>query len=136
MKLSAGDAAAAAADYSEALAITRALVKQNPGNTQWQRDVFFSLTKIGDLKAQAGDMVAAAIPYGKAVEIARHLAVLDPGNPSLLLDLAQGLCKMGDVKLDIADQDARLRLYEDGLKSCAALRSATPTTLLGRGTFR
>ena len=96
---STGDAAAAAADYEEGLAITRNLVKQNPGNTQWQRDVFFSLTKIGDLKAQAGDTTAAAGPYSEAVAIARHLADLDPGNPSLLLDVAQGFCKIGDVKL-------------------------------------
>jgi hypothetical protein len=121
-----GVATGAIADYRKGLAITRALVKQSPANTQWQRDVFLSLTKIGDLKAQAGDTTAPTASYGEAVAIARRLAALDPSNPSLRLDLAQGLCKIGDVTLGDADKDARVAYYEEGLEIMRGLVQRDP----------
>jgi hypothetical protein len=128
-----GVATGAIADYGKELAITRALVKQSPANTQWQRDVFLSLTKIGDLKAQAGDTTAATASYGEAVAIARRLAALDPSNPSLRPDLAQGLCKTGDVTLGDADKDARVAYYEEGLEIMRGLVRRDPRNCLATG---
>ena len=39
----------------KALAIAKRLAAQDPGNTEWQRDVSVSYNKIGDVRLEGGD---------------------------------------------------------------------------------
>jgi hypothetical protein len=80
-----GDLAGALKSYRDGLAIAEKLAKQDPGNAGWQRDLFVSYNKVGDVQ---GDLAGALKSYRDGLAIAEKLAKQDPGNAGWQADFA------------------------------------------------
>ena len=63
--------------FEEALKIDRALHKRSATRRDWQENLVFSLTRIGDLDRQLGRQREALMPYEEALVLQRRLAA-DP----------------------------------------------------------
>ena len=86
--------------YEKALAIAERLAAQDPGNTEWQRDVSVSYNKIGDVRLEGGDRKGTLEAYEKALVIAERLAAKEPGNAEWQRDVSVSYNKIGDVRLE------------------------------------
>jgi tetratricopeptide (TPR) repeat protein len=71
-----------------------------PGNTEWQRDLFASYSRAGDVQAQQGDLFGALSSYRNALSIVETLARRDPGNAQWQRDLILSLVKVGTTSGD------------------------------------
>ena len=84
--------------------IARRLAEADPGNAGWQRDLFISHSKIGDVKAAQGDLAGALASFGAGMEIRRRLAEADPGNAGWQRDLAVSHHRLGSMKARMGDE--------------------------------
>ena len=100
--------------YQKALAIAERLAAQDPGNTEWQRDVSVSYNKIGDVRLEGGDRKGALEIYQKALAIAERLAAQDPGNTEWQRDVSVSYNKIGDVRLEGGDRKGHPRDLREG----------------------
>jgi hypothetical protein len=70
------------------MAISTNLAERDPGNTQWQRDLFVSRWLLGDIHLRLGQ-TAEARPYGEAaLAQARDRRARFPDQPESAGDLA------------------------------------------------
>jgi len=67
---------------TKALAIREELVKLDPANTEFRRDVGISYEKLGDLQLRLGDTAKALGYFEKDLAVAEELAKLDPARRS------------------------------------------------------
>ena len=75
-----GNRDAALNHYKRGQALVQALIKRDPNNAEWQRDLSVSYNKIGDISAARGDRDAALKAYQDGLDIAKQLAARDPNN--------------------------------------------------------
>jgi tetratricopeptide (TPR) repeat protein len=75
-----GNLESARAKYEEFLGIMRSLVKENPGNGGWLRDLSVSYNKLGDVLKAQGDLTGANAQYQSSLQIMQNLVKQDPGN--------------------------------------------------------
>ena len=80
--LALGDTKAALAAAERARAIMEELAAADPGNTQWQRDLSVSHTKIGDVLVAAGRREEALAEYRRSLAIREKLAATIPATRS------------------------------------------------------
>ena len=66
MLVAQGNLAEALKSYQDGLAIRDRLAKADPGNAGWQRDLFVSYIKIGDVLAAQGNLAEALKSYRTA----------------------------------------------------------------------
>jgi phage tail protein X len=66
--------------YSDSLGVAEKLAKQDPGNPDWQRDLFVSYIKVGYVQSAQGDLAGALKSYRDSLGIVEKLAKQDPGN--------------------------------------------------------
>ena len=64
------------------------LAKSDPGNADWQRDLSFSYSNIGDVQKAQGDLPAALTSYQAGLAICDRLAKSDPSNAGWQRDLS------------------------------------------------
>jgi tetratricopeptide (TPR) repeat protein len=95
--------------YEDAREAARKLTAKDPGNTGWQRDVFVSLNKVGDVEVAQGDLVAALKSYGDGLAIRQKLTAKDPGNTGWQRDVSVSLERVGDVEVAQGDLVAALK---------------------------
>lgn len=96
--LSMGNAPVALATYRLGLAIAEALVALDPSNTEWQRDLSVSYTKVGDaLLKDSFDSSGALAAFRKSLAIRELLLKQDPANATRRRDLALNLERVGDM---------------------------------------
>ncbi|MFZ4381773.1 MAG: hypothetical protein ACOYO0_07405, partial [Sandarakinorhabdus sp.] len=83
-----GDLPAARAAFQAGLTIRDRLAARDPGNSEWQRDLFVSQFKIADLAARAGDTAEARRQFSAARAVIGALAARFPDHPGFRKDLA------------------------------------------------
>ena len=101
IQLRLGNTDAALAHYQSGLAIDQTLAEQDPGNTQFQRDLLVSFNKLGDIQLRLGDTDAALEYFQLAFAIAKTLAKQDPGNAQHQSDLAYFEQKMAEFNKNV-----------------------------------
>ena len=92
-----GNLESARAKYEEFLGIMRSLVKENPGNGGWLRDLSVSYNKLGDVLKAQGDLTGANAQYQSSLQIMQNLVKQDPGNSDWQADLSFSYRKLGNV---------------------------------------
>jgi lipoprotein NlpI len=95
-----GDTQNALAAALKSRDITRGLLKEQPGNALWQRDLSLRLERIGFANLQAGDQAGALAAYEESLGIRRDLAK-DKNNPQAQGELSVTLADIGVVKLGL-----------------------------------
>ena len=118
------------------LAIARRLLEQDPGNTEWLRDVAIGLERLGGLKLSAGDTAGALAAYDEGLAIRRRLSRIDQGNTLWQRDVAIGLGEIGDVKMTQNDSAGRSPRSRRVLSSSAAWPMPTRPMPSGNTTSR
>ncbi len=121
-----GDGAGALAAYQAGLRIREGLAKRDPANTQWQRDLIVSKTKIGDMLLAQGDGAGALATYQAGLTIAEGLAKRDPANTQWQRDLSVSQERIGNVLVAQGDGPGALAAYQAGLTIAEGLTKRDP----------
>ena len=112
------------------------LVKLDPANTQFRRDVSISYEKLGDVQLQLGDTAQALGFYEKALAVREELVKLDPVNTQFRRDVGVSYSNLGDVQLQLGDTAQALGFYEKALVVREELVQMDPAnTDFRRGVF-
>ena len=115
--------------FEEALKIDRELYQAlDPTRRDWQENLVFSLSRIGDLDRQLGRQREALTPYEEALELQRKLAsdstVIAPQQT-----LASLLGKIGDIKRRLKDFPAAISAHREELEIRRRLLAREPNSL-------
>ena len=84
-------------DYEEAHRMAQRLTAADPINTEWQRDLSVSYSKLGDVAVAQGQLAEAARNYGDTLSIFKKLSAGDPSNTEWQRDLSVSYERLGDV---------------------------------------
>ena len=87
-----------------AVAIMADLVKLDPANTQYRRELAIDLNKLGDARFRSHDIAAALDLHNQALAIIQKLADADPADAQLQDDLVVALTRIGGVQIMMAKQ--------------------------------
>ena len=87
----------ASRDYGEAHHIAQRLRASDVSNTQWQRDLFVSYTKLGDVAVAQGQLTEAARVYNEGLAVRKTLAASDASNTQWQRDLYVSYWKLADL---------------------------------------
>ena len=93
----AGDAKGALVAFEEGLGIRKQIADANKANYQYQREVMFSLNRIGDAKIALGDAPGGLAAFEERLALSRDVAELRKANAELQTDLVVGLYKIATV---------------------------------------
>jgi hypothetical protein len=74
--------------YERGLAIRKTLAESDPSNSQWQRDLSVSCTKLSEVAEKSGKRALALDWAKKSLAIDEKLVELDPSNAIWRKDLA------------------------------------------------
>ncbi len=111
-----------AADHArKATDLARALSAEDPGNVEWQHDVFMSMATIGNVLWAQGDLPGSLTAHRESLDIARALAAKDPDNTKWQADIALSLGMVGNVLMDQGNFIGALAAYREGLDLARAL---------------
>ncbi len=110
-----GRRAAALTAYGKGLAITKRLIKTDPSNANWKRDLAVIHVKISDIATADGHHTAALAAYRKALAIFKQLAAIDPSNLDLQDNLAFAHSRVGDIVRAQGHRAAALVAYRKAL---------------------
>jgi tetratricopeptide (TPR) repeat protein len=110
-----GDLAGALQSYRDGVAIQEQLVRKDPSNSNWQRDLSVGYDKVGDVQAAQGDLAGALQSYRDELALAEKLARQDPANAGWQRDLSISYEKVGNVQSAQGDLAGALKSYRDGL---------------------
>ena len=122
------------------------LAETDPHNTDWQRDMWISLERVGDVLAGRGEAAGALEHYTRAqhirerlgeadphdtdwqrnLRIAERLANADPHNTDWQRDLSLSLERVGDVLAGHGDAAGALEHYTRALHIAERLSEADP----------
>ena len=80
-----------------ALKISQHLAEQIPQNRQAQRDIWFSLNKLGDVSVKTGNTNDAIAYFEAGFQISKNLADLYPENTETQRDLIVSCSRLGDT---------------------------------------
>ncbi|MCA3376308.1 MAG: tetratricopeptide repeat protein, partial [Roseomonas sp.] len=83
-----GDLPGALRAYQAGMAIRTNLAERDPGNTEWQRDVFVSRILLGVTHLRLGQAAAARSHVEAALALARDRRARFPDQPQTAADLA------------------------------------------------
>lgn len=106
--------------------ITTDLVASDLANPTWQRDLFVSLTKLGDLAVAGGDLTAALGHFTDGLAIAQRLTASDTDNAGRQRDLSVSLEQLGDISVARGDLPAALGYFTEGLAIAERLVASAP----------
>ncbi|MGO9986701.1 MAG: caspase family protein [Rhodomicrobium sp.] len=112
--------------YEIALAIAQPIVKADPSNAGWQRDLSVSYEKAGDVLVAQGSLPEALKAYRDSLGIRDRLAKADPGNARWQRDLSVSHNKAGDVLVAQGSLPEALKAYRDSLGIADRLAKADP----------
>jgi len=112
--------------YQKNLRISTDRSKRDPANTEWQRDLWVSHGKIGDVLMTQGDGPGALRAYQEGLAISENLAKRDPANTQWQHDLSVSNTKIGDVLVAQGDVPGALAAYKAGLAIAQGLTKRDP----------
>jgi tetratricopeptide (TPR) repeat protein len=124
--LARGDLGLAKSSYIGAQKIADRIVRDDPNNAGWQRDLSVSYDRVGNVLVAQGDLTAALKSYRDGLAIADRLAKADANNAEWHRDLSVSYEKVGDALVAQGDLTAALKSYRDGLAIADRLAKADP----------
>jgi hypothetical protein len=83
--------------YRAAHAISERLVRADPGNSGWQRDLAISYVKIGDIQVDQGNLSSALANYRASHAISERLARAYPLKAEWRRDLIISYVKLSEI---------------------------------------
>jgi tetratricopeptide (TPR) repeat protein len=113
--LAQGKLAEALKAYRGALEIYQRLVKQDPNNTDWQRNLSLGLTNLGAVLNAQGKLGEALATYRESLAITERLVKRDPNNALWQTDLSACYNNIGAVLSDHGQLADALKAYLDSL---------------------
>jgi tetratricopeptide (TPR) repeat protein len=116
--------------YRESLALREGLVKTDPGNAQWQRELALSYEEIGNVLVAQGSLPEALDSYRGSLAIVQRLAQAHPGNTGWQRDLSIFLEKIGNVLVAQGNAAEALKSYRESLAIRERLVKADPDNTL------
>lgn len=119
-----GDLAGAEKGYRSSLALRERLVRVDPRNLQWQRDLGLSQEAIGNVLKAQGDLAGAESAYRSSLAVMHSLVRADPSNPLFQRDLAISQTNIGDVLIAQRDLAGAKSAY---LSSLAVMEGLVQT---------
>jgi len=121
-----GDTAGAEKSYRDSLAIAERLVRLDPSNALWQRDLSISYDTVGDVLKEQDDLAGALKFYQDSLTIRDRLAKGEPNNAGWQSDLSISYDNVGDMLEARGDLGGALKFYQDGLTIRDRLAKAEP----------
>jgi len=106
------------------------IAKQDPDNTEWQRDLIVSHIKIGEVLVAKGNTGDALHAFRGSLTIAQRLVRLDPSNSEWQRDLSVSNEKIGNVLVAQGKTEGALQAYRDFLAIAQRLARQDPTNIL------
>jgi tetratricopeptide (TPR) repeat protein len=98
----------------------------NPTNTEWQRNLWVNLNRLGDVAVAAGDLGTARGHYQAGLDIGERLAAADPANTDWQRDLSVSHNRLGNVAVAAGDLATARSHYQASLDSRERLAAADP----------
>jgi tetratricopeptide (TPR) repeat protein len=102
------------------------LVKSDPSNAAWQRDLSVSDSKVGDVLEALGNLADALTAFRSSLAIATQLAKIDPNSARWQFDVSNYCEKAGRVLMAQDHFDEALILFREGLAIAERLVKADP----------
>ena len=99
-----GETTSAIEAFRAGMAIRERLARQDPDNTQWQRDLSISHERIGDVQVAQGDLPGALQAFRAGMAISERLARLDSRNAGWQRDVLVSLTKLAGVAAAAGDR--------------------------------
>jgi tetratricopeptide (TPR) repeat protein/cellulose biosynthesis protein BcsQ len=121
-----GDIDAASRRIQASVKQAQARAAADPANTQWQRDLSISHSRLGDLATATGDLDAARTAYQTALGITERLAAADPANAQPQRDLSVSHSRLGDLATATGDLTEARNHYQAALDIRQRLAAADP----------
>jgi tetratricopeptide (TPR) repeat protein len=112
--------------YKDSVDIFERLVKADPGNASWQRELSVSCLKVGYVLRTQGDLAGALASYKDALSIYESLAKADPDNAKWQRDLRSTHIKVGGVLQAQGELTEALNALQDSLSIAERLAKAYP----------
>ncbi len=97
--------------YHRSLPLYELIIRNDPANPQWQRDLSIYHERIGRLRMAEGDAAGALTAYRAGLAIVERLAIVDPNNVDWQQALSISHEKIGDVLLAQGDAEGALQQY-------------------------
>ena len=119
--------------YESSLTIAERLAKQDPRDTDLQRELYISRNMVGDVRHAQGDRAGALAAYEASLAIAERLAKQDPANSGWQRDLSVSHQRIGNVRKDQGDLPAALVAYDARLAIAERLAKQDPTNAQWQG---
>ncbi len=110
-----GDLLRAIESYRHGLYIAEQVVKSDPGNARWQRDLSVSYERVSEVQRALGDLADALKSCKYSFAIRELVAKSNPGNPQWQRDLAASHGMVGIVQEALRNLPGALKSYKDGL---------------------
>ena len=98
-------------------------------NTEWQRDLSVSHSRLGELAVTAGDLATAQQHFTADLVIAERLAAADPTNTDWQRDLSISHDKLGDLAVAAGDLTTARAEYTAALTIRERLAASDPTDI-------
>ena len=101
-------------------------LKDDPNNSDWQRDLSVSFNKIGDMHKANGDGDNAITAYNNSLNIRETLAKRDPNNSDWQRDLSVSYDNLGNMHKANGDGDNAITAYNNSLNIAETLAKRDP----------
>jgi tetratricopeptide (TPR) repeat protein len=103
---------AAIASFQKSVAIQEQLVKEDPSNTGWQRDLAVAHSRFGDMYLSQGRRDEALFSFLKDLAILQQLVLEDPSNTGWQHDLGVAHSRMGHVYRSQGRRDEAIASFQ------------------------
>jgi tetratricopeptide (TPR) repeat protein len=123
----AGDRAAARVELQAAAQIDEGLVRHDPQNANWQRDLVISKNALAKLALEDKDTPTALAIYRETLALREREAFADPTNAFKQHDLAMAHYYVADTLEDAGDKTASLVEYRQAYKLTKQMADRDPT---------
>jgi tetratricopeptide (TPR) repeat protein len=130
-----GEIDAAVAAFDAASALSGRLAKQNPDNTDLQRDFSLSQERLGKALTAKRDYAGALKAYDDGEATAMAMAAKDPSNLGWQYDISIGHIEIGDTQMALGDVADAIGSYGAAAAIDRFLTTTDPTNADWRGQY-
>jgi tetratricopeptide (TPR) repeat protein len=114
-------------DAERAVAIMTDLVKFDPANARYQRELAVNLNKLGDVHFRLRDVTGALALYHQALDITQKLAAAAPDDGNLQNDVVASLTRIGGIQMVTGAREDALATIRRIIAMLTDLTAKTPS---------